>query len=494
MPQSKNHPAWLPAVIRLVSAALLLTATCLYLKYRPQDTQEFEIKVIPPTCTESGYSLYTNLQTGATEVREPVPAPGHLLGEYEILRTGTEVEPELRTRTCSVCQTQVQEAIYPPLDIARLSLSGSTDGIAKQKEVPLTAEFLQDTRSFSAYVTAKYQGHSTLQYSKKNYTVKFFSDQACNDKYKLTFSHWNPEHKYVLKAHYTDPSMCRNLVCADIWADMVRARETVPQRLSELSNYGSVDGFPIALYINDSFHGLYTMNLHKDERLFNLEDGAMEAIMNINHAEGPAAYFLEEAVFGEDTPWEIERCATEDSQWSEDRLNDLIRFVQTSDDGTFRRDLHHYLDIDSAVDYVIAMYALGLQEHCAKDLILVTYAEEGPWICSMYDMEEAFDLEGPICVPGTDSWDSGTGSLLWDRFLTHFHPEIRARYAQLRKTILDPKKLCSRVDAFVDQIAREIYEADAAVNGVPVHTPEQTRQIKDNIVQLIHAADTVFLQ
>lgn len=490
----QSHPQWQLSVIRLLIAVLLLSAAGLYLRHRPRNTEDFEVNIIPPTCTESGYTLYTSVQTGATEVRDLVPALGHTLEEYEVLRAGTDVEPELRARTCSVCRTQIREAVYPPLDIARLSLNGNMDGIAKQGDVPLTAEFLQENRSFSAYVTAKYQGHSSLQYSKKNYTIKFYTDPAHDDKYRLTFSHWNPEHKYVLKAHYVDPSMCRNLVCADIWADMVRSRTVIPHRLSVLSNYGSVDGFPIALYINDSFHGLYTMNLHKDERLFGLEDGAMEAIMNINHAEGPAAFFREEAAFGEDTPWEIERCATEDSQWSEDRLNELIRFVQTSDDTAFRQDLHRYLDIDSAVDYVITMYALGLQEHCAKDLILVTYGKDDPWICSMYDMEEAFDLDGPICVPGTDSWDSGTGSLLWDRFLTHFHPEIRERYTQLRQTILDPENLCGRVDAFVGQIPPAIYEADAAVNGVAVHTPEHTRQLKDNIVQLISLSDSVFLQ
>ena len=220
----------------------------------------------------------------------------------------------------------------------------------------------------------------------------------------------------------------------------------------------------------------------------------MEVIMNINHTDGSEAFFREEAAFGEDTPWEIERCATEDPQWAKDHLNDLIRFVQTSDDDTFRKDLHNSLDINSAVDYVIAMYALGLQEHCAKDLILVSYGEDAPWICSMYDMEEAFDSDGPICTSGTDGWDSGTGSLLWDRFLTHFHPEIRARYTHLRKTILDPQKLCLRVDAFVNRIPQAIYRADAAANGVPEHTPEQTQQIKDNITQLIHKTDTVFLQ
>lgn len=485
---------WKPAFIRLLSAALLLLSAGLYLKSRPQDTGSFETTVIPPTCTESGYTLSTNTSTGSTEVRDLVPALGHQFGSFSTVRPGTGLEPQLQVRICTICQDQNQRALYPELGISRLTLNGNTDGIAKRDEVFLEAEFSGTEQTFTAFATAKYQGHSSLQYDKKNYTVKFFTDEEREEKYQVTFSHWNPEHKYVLKAHYVDPSMCRNLVCADIWADMVSSREQVPQRLRSLSNYGAVDGFPVALYINDSFHGLYTLNLHKDERLFGLDENAREAVMNINAADAPEAYFREEAVFSENTPWEVERCTTEDSQWAKDHLNDLIRFVQTSDDADFRRNLHRYLDVDSAVDYLIAMYALGLQEHGAKDLVLVSYGADTPWICSMYDMEEAFDLEGGICVSNGENWDSGTGSLLWDRFLTHFQEEIRVRYAQLRQTVLNPDSLCRRVDDFVGQIPQEIYAADAARNGVAMHTPEQTAQIKANIRQLIQTTDTVFFQ
>lgn len=483
---------WRLPVIRLLSAVLLLTAAGLHLKNRPQEPEEYETRVIPPTCEDSGYTLYTSIHTGSTEVRNLVPALGHSFGDWETIRSGTAVEPQLQSRVCSVCRAEDQQALYPELGIDRLTLNGDMEGIAKRDEVFPEAAFSGAQQSFTAFASAKYQGHSSLQYDKKNYTVKFFSDEDRKEKYRLTFSHWQPEHKYVLKAHYTDPSMCRNLVCADIWADMVSTRETVPQRLKELSNYGAVDGFPIALYINDTFHGLYTMNLHKDERLFNLRDGAREAVMNINSADAPEAFFREEAVFDEEMPWEIERCATEDTQWAQDHLNDLIRFVRTSDDLSFRRELSRYLDVDSAVDYVIAMYALGLQEHGAKDLVLVSYGEDAPWICSMYDMEEAFDLDGGVCAPGEGGWDSGTGSLLWDRFLTHFYPEICSRYAQLRQGVLDPDSLCSRVDAFVGRIPRSIYEADAKTNGVSVHTPEQTQLIKENIRQLIQQTDIVF--
>lgn len=308
----------------------------------------------------------------------------------------------------------------------------------------------------------------------------------------MVFSRWNPENKYILKANQTDPSRCKNLICADIWADMVKARENVPEELHNLSNYGAVDGFPIAVYFDDKFHGLYTMNLHKDDDLFGMKDGKDQAIMIINHADGAEAQFREAAVFEDETPWEVEYCGTEDTLWAREKLNALIDFVQTSTDTEFRTKIGNYLDLESAIDYVIAMYAFDLQEHSAKDLILVTYGKDSPWICSMYDMEEAFD-DGCMPVFNGTSWESGTGSLLWDRFINAFYPEICARYEALRNSLLDSDVLTSRVESYVAQIPDIIYKADASARGSDLYTNAQTVLMTDTIRQALSELNSVFL-
>ena len=380
--------------------------------------------------------------------------------------------------------------MYPDVGLDRLALNGDFTGIGKREEVPVEADLL-GAESFSCYAMLKHQGHSSLAYDKKNYTLKLYRDPERTEKQKLSLSHWNPENKYILKANYQDSSQCRNLVCADIWAGMVSSREFLPVQLKGLSNYGAVDGFPVALYENGDFRGLYTLNLHKDDDLFGMKDGREQAIMILNHTEGEEAFFREEARFGEDTPWEVEYCGTADQGWAKERLNELIRFVQTSDDAAFREELPRYLDVDSAVDYLIAMYALGLTEHCAKDLVLVSYGRSEPWICSMYDMEEAFDLEGPMPVRNGERWDSGTGSLLWDRFLNAYPEEIRSRYAQLRQSVLETETLCAAVEAFVAQIPERLYQADAEIYGTPVHNEGKTREMTENIRSLTEKLDEI---
>lgn len=493
-----------PALLRILCAILLLCVTGGVLWWKQADDldEQYSIQQVEPTCTEKGYSLYTNSSTGEVVVSDLVAAKGHVFDEWTLVEQGDEIRCGFSERTCSVCNVTEKRAEYPELPISRISLYGSLDGIGKKIDVPMEAclELKEDNLSIECYATLKYQGHISLTYDKKNYTLKLFQDENHSEKNKLTLSHWNKENKYILKANYVDTSQCRNLVSADVWADMCAARPGIPEELVSLSNYGAVDGYPVALYINDQFSGLYNMNLHKDDDLFGMEEDEKHAIMISNHGGLPEAVFRAEAVFTEDSPWEVEFCGTEDQTWAKDSFNQLIRFVMTSDDETFRKDLPKYLDVDAAIDYLIAMYALGLSNHTDQDLVLASYGDV--WIPSLYDMETAFGLteDGsgwrapteflPRKVNG--EWDSGTGHLLWDRLLISFYDEICARYKVLREQILDPDQLCERVAAFTDAIPGIVYDAEEAANPHPQSYEAHKEQILQYIPARIEALDPLF--
>ena len=484
------------AFLRIFLAVLLAAAAFLILHFRTHKEEAYTVQTVAPTCVDNGYSLYTHIRTGKVHVEDIVAAEGHRFDETRTVREESGLTPALLIRTCCVCGTEEQQAVYPSLAIPRLSLYGSLDGIGKSQEVSLETEYADDSRSFRGYAALKYQGHSTLAYSKKNYTIKFYLDQDHSQKNKLSFSHWNPEHKYVLKANYADSSHCRNVICADVWANMVQSRQNVPRRFSLLSNFGAADGFPVAVYLNDEFHGLYTLTLHKDDDLFGMEDGKAQAVMIANSAASEEAFFRARAVFEENTPWEVEFCGTEDDTWAKERLNELVDLVMNSDDETFRKQLKKHLDVDSAVDYLLAMYALGLREHGAKDLILVCYGKNDPWICSMFDMEEAFG--GSSADPflpqrKNGEWDSATGSLLWDRMLDVFYPEICRRYGQLRQTALDTDTIASAIRAYTGQISAEIYRAEAETNGTVLFVADEAERMIEYIEKQVSQLDAIFV-
>lgn len=490
--EDKKANALRRPLLRIGIALILLGAASVAFKTQMAADVTYTAEVVPATCTDSGYTLYTNDKTGSTNVADVVAPLGHDYGEWAIIREAAGVDPAVQERICNRCEATQTRAKHENLGIAQLYLNGDLTGIGKKNEVDLTAEFFAGDTNFTAFATAKHQGHSTLAFDKKNYTVKFYSDADRTEKMKLTLSHWNPENKYILKANYQDPSQSRNLVSADLWAEITASRTGLAEELKTLSNFGAVDGFPVALYLNHEFSGLYTMNLHKDDDLFGMKDSEDHAIVIVNHTDEDEAFFRADAAFTEDSPWEIEYCGTEDDTWVRERLNGLIDFVQTADDQTFREQIGSYLDVESALDYLIAMYSLGLQEHGAKDLILVTYGQDEPWICSMYDMEEAFDTEGPYPEKDNGQWDSGTGSLLWDRILNLYYDEICSRYAQLRQDVLAPEQLTRRLEQYVQSIPWNLYEADADENDTEIFTQEKLQEMMGNICVLIEKTDKRF--
>ena len=302
-------------------------------------------------------------------------------------------------------------------------------------------------------------------------------------------------HKYILKANYNDPSHCRNVVCADVWAEMVQSRARIPRELTVLSNYGAADGFPVSVYLNDEFHGLYTLTLHKDDDLFGMEDGKKQALLILNDASSEEAYFRAETSFGLGSPWEIEFCGTENTDWVKAKLNELIAFLRDSDENTFRKNLSRYPDVDAAIDYLIALYTPGLPAHAAEDLLPVCYSPNDAWICSHYDMHDAFSAgDSGTFLPKKNgsTWDSATGSLLWDRILNTFYEDICRRYAKLRRDILQPEKIGAAIDAYIAQIPDAVYAAEAEVNGTAPFTEDTVTEMHTFLHKQIALFDTIF--
>lgn len=488
-----------PALVRIGIAGILLAVSAGILVFRQEpEVQEdgYDVTVVKATCTDPGYSLYTSRADGSTYVDDVIPAPGHSWSSWKTAEASAGVQPAVESRVCDVCGADEERVLYPQLPLPVVALEGDLTGIAKKKEVAVSAEFIGSDRNFTAYATLKHQGHESLKYDKKNFTLKLYRDSDRDDKYKMTFSHWKEEHKYILKANYIDPSHCRNLVCADIWAEIAAERTSLPGEMKTLSNYGAVDGFPVALYINREFEGLYTWNLHKDDDLFGMEKGKAQAILIANDDSAPEAFFREQAVFAGDSPWEVEFCGTEDSSWAKEKLNALIEFVRESSDESFRKELKDHLDVDSAIDYYLSIYALGLTNHKAANLILVCYGEDQPFTASLFSMNSAFGLSEDgtkVLEPEDFLPGDATGNLLWDRLAETFRPEIEERYAELRKTVFEPESLCRRVTEYTNAIPQTLTEADAAVYPHPNPEISHVEQITRYIARRIELLDSHFL-
>ena len=152
-------------------------------------------------------------------------------------------------------------------DIPKVFFKGTAPTSKAEDELPLEMEYVSKSLRFHDYVTLKVQGDSSAGYPKKNFNLKMFSDADRTEKDKRVFRDWSKTHKYCLKANWIDHTHARNVVNGRLWGQVVRSRadyESYPEDYRKSANCGAVNGFPVKVYINGIYQGLYTWNIRKN--------------------------------------------------------------------------------------------------------------------------------------------------------------------------------------------------------------------------------------
>jgi hypothetical protein len=318
---------------------------------------------------------------------------------------------------------------YP---IPQLILNGSTDGMTKDNEVSLTYECKdKDGNTKTGSCTMKWQGSSSIAYEKKNYTIKF--DNAFE-----VVSGWGSQKKYCLKANFIDHSHARNVVSAKLWGQVVKSRASVDSRLSALPNAGAVDGFPIIIILNGEFHGLYTWNIPKDGWMFGMSGTtAQQAIVCADKYVDATAFKALAVLDGSD--FELEYSSDEQSEWVKTSLNRMLQTVINSNGSDLDTTISQYLDIDSAIDYIIHTVLIEAADCVQKNYLLATY-DGVKWFFSAYDMDSTFglhwhgkDFSSLTSTPTFQTWKENK---LMNLLLTKKRDAINARYEYLRANAL----------------------------------------------------------
>ena len=356
--------------------------------------------------------------------------------------------------------------------IDKLYLSGNIDGISKENEVKLTSKYIGEKSDFDNFATLKWQGHSSLAYQKKNYTIKLYEDDGYSSKYKTKINGWSKRNKYCLKANYIDYTQSRNVVSAKLWGEVVNSRKNLNENLKGLTNGGAIDGYPIELYINDEYQGLYTFNTCKDENLFT---GANEpqALYGANHFTEDI-WFSNEETHSNDLEnleqWDLEYLMDGiDENTMNNSVQEMVDFVYNSSNEEFKKSLNKYLDVDAAIDYMLFMYYINGSDNAAINTLWVTY-DGKVWIPSAYDMDATFGLHPmgrkylsyDYMLPSKngDTISSNSDMYLWERLLNVYTKEVKNRYKELRKSVLTSSNVINRFKKFINSIPKEEYVKD----------------------------------
>ena len=387
------------------------------------------------------------------------------------------------------------------MDMPRIYFSEGTLPTSKTATV-MKFDYYSKTNEYHGYVDIKCQGTSSMSYPKKNFTIKLYTDKAKTKKLKVDFKGWGKQSKFVLKANWIDISHARNVVSARLWGDIIKTRgdyaTALPELLRTSPNQGAIDGFPVLVYSNGIYQGRYTLNIPKDKWMSNMDDtldthcilcgenyvsGCFRALPNIN---------------GTDWTDELHDVvpATIKTSWS-----NAINFVMNSTDDEFKANLGNYFDVNSLIDYLLYGIVCTNLDGFGKNQIYFTY-DGVHWIASVYDLDSTWGLwwNGSKFVATDyaredfqDLKDEGNGvtkqgNLLYLRLQQLFIPQLKTRYAELRKDVLSVSHIIQKFEEFNDICPKDIVQEDYAsttgggnFTGIPSKTTNNIQQLRSYI-------------
>lgn len=327
----------------------------------------------------------------------------------------------------------------PKLDLIE-EISGMED---KSDERKIAFSYRDGDEQITGYAKIKVQGSSSLAYEKKNYTIKLYSDKDCDEKMPVDLG-WCEQNKYCLKANWVDRTHARNLVTANLAA---QAQEKYGL-LTRTPNNGCVDGFPVEVYSNGRFLGLYTWNIPKDAWMFAMDEDDPNHLVLSGQGWEEANYFR--AMPGFDT-WSME--VGEESEKVQEKLDRLFDFVMNTSDQEFRDHFSEYLNLDAALNYYVISDIAYLHDNLGKNMLLATYDGQVWYLC-LYDLDTSWGTtnDGLGLVDYQDRLLDLSVNLLFERMEQCFPRDLAQRYFELRAELFSDEHILAEFDRFREEI------------------------------------------
>lgn len=326
---------------------------------------------------------------------------------------------------------------------------------------------------FSTIGTWKVQGQSSAGAVKKNWALSLVNPVTGNP-LTVKIGDWLPLNRMVLKAYATDRTLMRDIVTTRLW----RAMHGFPSgTLAPVSAYSyfdgrdcgthtsarfSTDGFPVEVYHDGDFLGLYVLRTDSTADQYLMDTGnPRHVLIQPQHAHD----FWSDGIYY-DGEWEYTSPATV----TDDTRAAYKRFMGWASacirgDQDIRRTYGSYIDLDSFLDYILLCELTGSYDSMLNNFFMACWdasPTSGKWFLYPYDEDETFGigiLSGVLDM-GTIGWVMKKGGLadqqpaFFDLVHDRFRPEIRQRWKTLRAGgVLDGRSFYAMLGGYSDLIS-----------------------------------------
>lgn len=391
-----------------------------------------------------------------------------------------------------------------------ITISGNTiNGLTTSKN-EVNCKILITSADGNIYDDGKiaYQGNTSLLdplILKKGFTLDF------NKKHR--FKNWREYDSFHLKGYYSDWTHARDLICNRILEAMYNTREESDRRPymgfngftpnwyanTDVSILCHIDGFPVELYINDTYWGLYSLNIKKSR------DNYLLSKNNVNHIQVEAADDMTYTTSGLDwTKLEIRNPKSDSGNTSFEEgvePNDgevktawvnFISYLTSITLNTTKADLESHLNMREFIDSMLFYDFVRDADSWCKNTLYTTWDGGTHWAPLIYDLDVTLGINtiyGDSAAPYNSDNNAGKANTRcpWLPIIrTIFTTELESRYAELRqKGIFTWEFVTKLLDDFTKEVGYDAYKRDIARwPGYPsLGNPRQEGGVSNNFYE-----------
>lgn len=353
--------------------------------------------------------------------------------------------------------------------VARLDITGAMP-TTKDETKYYNAKLYRDGFAEDLYCSLKWQGSSSLDAEKKNYRIALFKDSTYADKNEMqVYPYLSKNDKYNLKGFFSDPTFSCDFVAGRVWRAMVSSRKKVDSHILKAQNFASPNGFPVQIYLNDEFYGLYMWLPRKDKKYYGLTGDDINGFIVEGQSTTDECLFWKSSDTLDGTNFEVQ----ESNDTDENTLanwNALMKFINESTDAEFAANVENRLDVESIIDYALIVMGLAATDNTARNTQYVTY-DGYKFFATIYDFNQILgnswdgtqifeDRLTQNYLPFKDPNWQNKENRFYSRVMSLYKEQAKNRYWELRKTCLNTQFIVEAMNYNLDQIGEALRQKD----------------------------------
>ena len=380
---------------------------------------------------------------------------------YDHALTSEQVlQNELASITDLDKQEQLYNFNYHNTTLPKMYLNGDITNMTAYQTVPMSIEYISPDeerygQSFNTGIQnnpVKIQGTSSLQYVRKNYTI-YLKDEYGADMYYNPYGAGSvADYVFCLKADYVESSHANNTGCAKFVNDCLYDTKT-PMQLDNENCRTAINGFPIEVYMNGEYLGIYNFNHDRYsyqsygydyKRYPNLlvyeinsnSNTSAGAFYRYGDNEESSAGVTELNYYKRDFNLIYGNRTSDSDTYSE--IKTLVEWVSVAEQDLFRETISEHFNTEYLFRYFLMVLLIGAVDSLGKNLKIMTI-DGRVWYPTFYDMDTVLGIDntGYLTIPPDVEIESGSyntsNSNLWNKVWNFFRQELKDEWAAMRQ-------------------------------------------------------------